>query len=50
MADRITLARNYKPSHYSLSLRDLDFRAWTFKGTVKYVERHLQLKVALTSV
>ncbi|ATY65036.1 aminopeptidase 2 [Cordyceps militaris] len=34
MADRITLARNYKPSHYSLSLRDLDFRAWTFKGIV----------------
>ncbi|KAK8141999.1 hypothetical protein G3M48_009488 [Beauveria asiatica] len=29
MADRITLIRNCKPSHYKLSLKDLDFQAWT---------------------
>ncbi|KAM3467491.1 hypothetical protein NHJ6243_000112 [Beauveria neobassiana] len=34
MAERITLIRNYKPSHYKLSLKDLDFQAWTYQGTV----------------
>ncbi|KAM3514598.1 hypothetical protein MY11210_001704 [Beauveria gryllotalpidicola] len=34
MADRITITRNYKPSHYKLSLKDLDFQAWTYQGTV----------------
>ncbi|KAF1731508.1 Alanine/arginine aminopeptidase [Beauveria bassiana] len=37
MADRNTLIRNYKPSHYKLSLRDLDFQAWTYQGTVRQV-------------
>ncbi|KAM3478543.1 hypothetical protein MY8738_005864 [Beauveria namnaoensis] len=34
MADRNTLIHNYKPSHYKLSLKDLDFQAWTYQGTV----------------
>ncbi|KAK5997760.1 Alanine/arginine aminopeptidase [Cladobotryum mycophilum] len=34
MADRDVLPDNIKPSHYALSLRDLDFKTWTYKGTV----------------
>ncbi|KAL7906930.1 peptidase family M1 domain-containing protein [Trichoderma velutinum] len=34
MADRDVLPDNIKPSHYALSLRDLDFKNWTYKGTV----------------
>ncbi|PTB63773.1 aminopeptidase N [Trichoderma citrinoviride] len=34
MADRDVLPDNIKPSHYVLSLRDLDFKTWTYKGTV----------------
>ncbi|EHK46514.1 hypothetical protein TRIATDRAFT_132566 [Trichoderma atroviride IMI 206040] len=34
MTDRDVLPDNIKPSHYVLSLRDLDFKAWTYKGTV----------------
>ncbi|OPB39679.1 Aminopeptidase N [Trichoderma guizhouense] len=34
MADRDVLPDNIKPSHYVLSLRDLDFKNWTYKGTV----------------
>lgn len=37
MTDRDVLPDNVKPSHYVLSLRDLDFKAWTYKGTVTYV-------------
>ncbi|KAF7561600.1 hypothetical protein G7046_g2545 [Stylonectria norvegica] len=34
MDDRDVLPDNVKPSHYNLSLRDLEFKTWTFKGTV----------------
>ncbi|KAM0255025.1 hypothetical protein ACHAQJ_006173 [Trichoderma viride] len=34
MTDRDVLPDNIKPSHYVLSLRDLDFKDWTYKGTV----------------
>ncbi|CAM1510513.1 Fc.00g008480.m01.CDS01 [Cosmosporella sp. VM-42] len=34
MDDRDVLPDNVKPSHYTLSLRDLDFKTWTYKGTV----------------
>lgn len=37
MGDKIVLPRTYKPSHYQLSLSDLDFQSWTFKGTVRQV-------------
>jgi len=33
MADRDILPDNLKPSHYDVSLRDMDFGAWTYKGT-----------------
>ncbi|KAL7931725.1 peptidase family M1 domain-containing protein [Trichoderma chlorosporum] len=34
MTDRDVLPDNIKVSHYALSLRDLDFKNWTYKGTV----------------
>ncbi|KAH6608174.1 aminopeptidase 2 [Trichoderma cornu-damae] len=34
MADRDILPDNFKPTHYVLSLRDLNFEDWTYKGTV----------------
>lgn len=34
MADRDILPDNVKPVHYSVSLRDLEFKTWTYKGTV----------------
>ncbi|KAJ6439475.1 aminopeptidase [Purpureocillium lavendulum] len=34
MADRDVLPDSVKPVHYGLSLRDLDFKTWTYKGTV----------------
>ncbi|KEZ46188.1 putative Aminopeptidase [Scedosporium apiospermum] len=34
MADRDILPDNLKPSHYALSLRDLEFQNWTYQGTV----------------
>lgn len=34
MADRDILPDNIKPFHYTLSIRDLDFKNWTYKGTV----------------
>ncbi|KAI8231737.1 Aminopeptidase 2 [Colletotrichum sp. SAR 10_96] len=34
MADREVLPDSIKPSHYVLSLRDLNFKDWTYKGTV----------------
>lgn len=37
MSDKVTLPRNCKPSHYKLSLRDLDFQSWTYKGTARQV-------------
>ncbi|PHH86097.1 hypothetical protein CDD83_10766 [Cordyceps sp. RAO-2017] len=35
MADRDVLPDHVKPVHYHLSLRDLDFDKWTYKGTVR---------------
>jgi hypothetical protein len=37
MADRETLPDNIKPIHYALSISDLDFSAWSYKGLVTYV-------------
>ncbi|CZS77032.1 unnamed protein product [Fusarium graminearum] len=34
MTDRDVLPDNVKPKHYQLSLRDLEFTNWTYKGTV----------------
>ncbi|KAK1727724.1 peptidase family M1 [Colletotrichum acutatum] len=34
MADREVLPESIRPSHYVLSLRDLNFKDWTYKGTV----------------
>lgn len=34
MNDRDVLPDNVKPKHYTLSLKDLEFTNWTFKGTV----------------
>lgn len=34
MADRDILPDTLKPSHYNLSLRELEFQDWTYKGTV----------------
>lgn len=37
MADREILPDNVKPIHYNVSLRDLEFKTWTYQGTVTYV-------------
>lgn len=37
MADRDILPGTVKPVHYDLLLTDLEFKDWTYKGTVKYV-------------
>ncbi|KAG6024767.1 hypothetical protein E4U41_001688 [Claviceps citrina] len=34
MADRHVLPDNVRPAHYNVSLRDLDFTNWTYRGTV----------------
>jgi aminopeptidase N len=34
MSDREVLPDNVKPVHYNVSLRDLEFETWTYKGTV----------------
>jgi aminopeptidase N len=34
MTDREVLPDNVKPNHYVLSLKDLEFKTWTYKGTV----------------
>lgn len=34
MTDREVLPDNVKPNHYVVSLRDLEFKNWTYKGTV----------------
>ncbi|SPO03523.1 related to (AAP1) - alanine/arginine aminopeptidase [Cephalotrichum gorgonifer] len=34
MADRSVLPAFLKPSHYALSLKELEFKDWTYKGTV----------------
>ncbi|KAG6266511.1 hypothetical protein E4U47_005743 [Claviceps purpurea] len=34
MADREILPDNVKPIHYNVSLRDLEFKTWTYQGTV----------------
>lgn len=34
MADRDILPDNVKPVHYSLSIRDMDFKTWTYQGSL----------------
>ncbi|QPH19663.1 hypothetical protein C2857_004954 [Epichloe festucae Fl1] len=34
MADREILPDSVKPTHYNVSLRDLEFKNWTYQGTV----------------
>ncbi|KAJ4288837.1 hypothetical protein N0V88_007166 [Collariella sp. IMI 366227] len=36
MTDRDILPDNFKPVHYDLTIRDLDFPNWSYKGTVRY--------------
>lgn len=36
MTDRDILPDNFKPTHYDLEIRDLDFTSWSYKGTVRY--------------
>lgn len=36
MTDRDILPDNFKPTHYDLEIRDLDFASWSYKGTVRY--------------
>jgi hypothetical protein len=51
MTDRDVLPDNVKPKHYDLSLRDLEFTNWTYKGTVTYVTPlPLIMKLALTAL
>ncbi|CRK18527.1 hypothetical protein BN1723_011614, partial [Verticillium longisporum] len=40
MADRDVLPDAIKPSHYVVSLRELDFKNWTYQGTVRQVANH----------
>jgi aminopeptidase N len=35
MADRDILPDNFKPAHYDLVIKDLDFKTWTYNGTVR---------------
>ena len=35
MTDRDILPDYFKPVHYDLVIRDLDFSNWTYKGTVR---------------
>ncbi|KAK3400603.1 peptidase family M1-domain-containing protein [Sordaria brevicollis] len=35
MTDRDILPDNFKPTHYDLEIRDLDFSSWSYKGTVR---------------
>lgn len=37
MADRDTLPDHVKPYHYALSIRDMNFKDWSYQGTVRYV-------------
>jgi hypothetical protein len=34
MTDREVLPDSIKPIHYAVSLKDLEFKTWTYKGTV----------------
>lgn len=34
MTDREVLPDNVKPTHYDLTLTELEFKTWTYKGTV----------------
>ncbi|KAK1783249.1 peptidase family M1-domain-containing protein [Copromyces sp. CBS 386.78] len=35
MTDRDILPDNFKPTHYDLEIRGLDFASWSYKGTVR---------------
>jgi hypothetical protein len=37
MDDRDILPDTVKPTHYALTVKDLDFPKWTFQGIVTYV-------------
>lgn len=34
MADRDILPSDFKPIHYDLAIKDLNFKDWSYKGTV----------------
>ncbi|KAM0501717.1 hypothetical protein D7B24_004447 [Verticillium nonalfalfae] len=44
MADRDVLPDAIRPSHYVVSLRELDFKNWTYQGTVRQVANHQVVK------
>jgi hypothetical protein len=37
MADRDILPSDFKPSHYDLTIKDLNFNDWSYKGLVASV-------------
>lgn len=39
MTDRDILPDNFKPGHYDLVIKDLDFEKWSYTGTVRYAQR-----------
>lgn len=34
MSDREVLPDNVKPEHYALSIKDIEFKNWSYQGTV----------------
>ncbi len=40
MTDRDILPDNFKPVHYDLVIKDLDFKNWSYKGTVRCAAHH----------
>jgi hypothetical protein len=48
MTDREILPDNVKPIHYNVSLRDLEFKDWTYQGTVTYVSTSRMANAPLT--
>ena len=40
MTDRDILPDNFKPVHYDLVIKDLDFENWSYQGTVRYATHH----------
>ncbi|KAK0609929.1 peptidase family M1-domain-containing protein [Bombardia bombarda] len=48
MADRDILPDSFKPAHYELVIKDLDFEKWAYKGTVKIFGELVKLTKEIT--
>lgn len=35
MTDRDILPDTFKPAHYDLAIKDIDFKNWSYKGSVR---------------